>query len=37
MFHREKWKQTGDFGPLILSLDEAAEYSVKDPMNGFYR
>jgi hypothetical protein len=31
--HRDKWKQIGDFGPLILSLEEAAEYGVKDPMN----
>jgi len=35
MLHRGKWEQIGDFGPLILSLEEAAEYGAKDPMSCF--
>ena len=35
MHYREKWKQIGDFGPLILSLKETSEYVAQDPVNCF--
>ena len=31
--HRGKGEQIGDFGPLILSLEEVSEYIAPDPMN----
>jgi len=34
--HRDKWDQIGDFGPMLMSLDEALEYVAKDPMGCFW-
>ena len=33
--HRDKWEQIGDFGPIVMSLDKALKYVVKDPMGIF--
>lgn len=29
--HRDKWEQIGDFGGVILPLDEALDFVAKDP------
>ena len=29
--HRDKWEQIGDFGGVILPLDEALDFIVEDP------
>jgi len=34
--HRDKWDQIGDFGPMVMSLDEALDYINKDPMGIFW-
>jgi hypothetical protein len=34
--HRDKWESIGDFGGIILSLDEALEYVAKDPLGCFW-
>ncbi len=34
--HRDKWDQIGDFGPMVMSLDEALQYIAKDPMGCFW-
>jgi len=34
--HREKWDQIGDFGPMVMPLDEALEYVTMDPMGCFW-
>lgn len=34
--HRDKWDQIGDFGPMVMSLDEALEYVAKDPIGCFW-
>ena len=34
--HREKWESIGDFGGIILSLDEALDYVAEDPMGCFW-
>ena len=34
--HRDKWDQIGDFGPLVMPLDEALEYIAEDPMGCFW-
>ena len=34
--HRDKWEQFGDFGPMVMSLDEALDYISKDPMGVFW-
>jgi len=36
VFH-ERWRTIGDFGDVILGLDDALEYISKDPMNCFWR
>jgi hypothetical protein len=28
--HRDRWDQIGDFGPMVMSLDDALEYIAKD-------
>jgi hypothetical protein len=33
----ERWRSVGDFGDVILGLDDALEYIAKDPMNCFFR
>jgi hypothetical protein len=35
--YREKWDQIGDFGPLVMTLDEAFDFVAKDPMGSFWR
>jgi hypothetical protein len=35
--HHDRWDQIGDFGPMVMSLDEALEYVAKDPMGCFWR
>lgn len=32
-----RWRRVGDFGGMILSLDDALEYIAEDPMNCFWR
>jgi len=34
--HRDKWDQIGDFGPMVMSLEEALEYIAKDPIGCFW-
>ena len=34
--HRDKWESIGDFGGIILPLDEALEYIVEDPLGCFW-
>ena len=34
--HRDKWESIGDFGGIILSLDEALDYVAEDPMGCFW-
>lgn len=34
--HRDQWDQIGDFGPMVMPLDEALEYVAKDPMGIFW-
>jgi hypothetical protein len=34
--HRGKWDQIGDFGPMVLSLDQALNYILRDPMGCFW-
>ena len=34
--HRDRWEQIGDFGPMVMSLDESLDYIAKDPMGIFW-
>ena len=34
--HRDKWEQIGDFGPLLMSLDEALMYIAKNTLGCFW-
>ena len=34
--HRNKWEPIGDFGGIILSLEEALEYVAEDPLDCFW-
>ena len=34
--HRDQWDQIGDFGPMVMPLDEALEYVAKDPIGIFW-
>lgn len=34
---QERWRTIGDFGDVILGLEDALEYIAKDPMNCFWR
>jgi hypothetical protein len=34
--HRDKWEQIGDFGPMVMALDDALEYVAEDPMGCFW-
>jgi hypothetical protein len=34
--HRDKWEQIGDFGPMLMSLDEALLYIAKDTLGCFW-
>lgn len=34
--HRDKWAQIGDFGPMVMTLDEALDYVSKDPIGCFW-
>jgi len=34
--HRDRWDQIGDFGPMVMPLDEALDYVAKDPMGCFW-
>ncbi|WP_337174040.1 hypothetical protein [Paludisphaera sp.] len=35
LFH-ERWKSIGDFGDVVLGLDDALAYIADDPMNCFW-
>jgi hypothetical protein len=35
-WRRGSWGQIGDFGPMLMSLDEALEFINKDPMGCFW-
>jgi hypothetical protein len=34
--HREKWEQIGDFGPMVMPIDDALDYIAKDPIGCFW-
>lgn len=34
---RDKWDQIGDFGPMVMPLEEALTYVAKDPMGIFWK
>jgi hypothetical protein len=34
--HRDRWDQIGDFGPMLMSLDEALDYVARDPIGCFW-
>ena len=34
--HRDRWDQIGDFGPMLMPLDEALDYVARDPMGCFW-
>jgi hypothetical protein len=34
--HRDKWDQIGDFGPMVMPLDEALAYVAEAPMGCFW-
>ena len=34
--HRDKWEQIGDFGPMVMPLEEALAYVSRDPMGIFW-
>ena len=34
--HRDKWEQIGDFGPMLMSLDEALMYIAKNTLSCFW-
>jgi hypothetical protein len=35
-WRRERWGQIGDFGPMVMPLDEALDYITRDPMGCFW-
>jgi len=35
-WRRETWWQIGDFGPMVMPLDEALKYIARDPMGMFW-
>ena len=34
--HRDKWEQIGDFGPMLMPLDEALMYIAKNTLGCFW-
>ena len=34
--HRDKWEQIGDFGPMLMCLDEALMYITKNTLGCFW-
>jgi hypothetical protein len=34
--HRDKWEQIGDFGPMLMSLDEALMYIARNALGCFW-
>lgn len=34
--HRDRWDQIGDFGPMVISLNDALNYVARDPMGIFW-
>jgi hypothetical protein len=34
--HRDKWEQIGEFGGIVLPLEQALKYIAKDPMGIFW-
>jgi hypothetical protein len=34
--HRDKWEQIGDFGPMLMALDEALMYIAKNTLGCFW-
>ena len=34
--HRDRWDQIGDFGPMLMSMDEALHYVATDPLGCFW-
>ena len=34
--HRDQWEQIGDFGPMLMSLDEALMYIAKNTLGCFW-
>ncbi len=34
--YRDTWEHIGDFGPMVMPLDEALEYVAKNPMGVFW-
>jgi hypothetical protein len=34
--HRDRWDEIGDFGPMVMPLDQALKYVAEDPMGCFW-
>lgn len=34
--HRDRWDQIGDFGPMVMPLEEALDYIATDPLGCFW-
>jgi hypothetical protein len=34
--HRDRWDQIGDFGPMVMPLEQALQYIARDPMGCFW-
>ena len=34
--HRDRWDQIGEFGPMVMSLEEALDYIAEDPLDCFW-
>jgi len=34
--YRDRWEQIGDFGPMVMPLEEALEYISKNPVGVFW-
>jgi len=34
--HRDRWDQIGDFGPMVMPLDEALDFIANDSMGCFW-
>jgi hypothetical protein len=34
--HRDRWDKIGDFGPMVMPLDQALEHVARDPVGCFW-
>ena len=35
--HRKRWERIGDFGPMVMPLEESLQYIARDPIGVFWR